>query len=658
MIHRKDHTVYSERVKPLKRWLPNRLVGESSGNVIDSRSDESLYKPSELGFAKCSIKTVKAGENKPFILEYTAGKRTIHEGDVVKFWMAGQGSLGTTPQVDDPQFPGFLTFEFPDHIISEIICDNYRVLSITHGENPEDSRKAGDLVVGPITVGFKIIKGCLKEGDKVSINFGGNAGFIWKKVVGRKEFKCIIEPADDKPKMRLPEPIRINMEALEADHLDLFIPGTCNEGEILNGIVSVRDKYDNRVLATGYIKIKTDTEIINAYLSDGLANFEFVKIDKKPLQVNSQSVHIQSSTPKLGSTGPAISTLDIPQASSNCSTSTKNGYSLYFGDMHTHDFNSTAEGAPIDCYRWARYEKRLDFQALSVQVHRWIDNEKWYLMKHMTEYFNEEEKFITFLSFEWQHSSCGDKVIHYLGNDMPYLPIDDPRYDSPEKLYAELKKCDAFIISHHPGYGLNLHVPGTRWDVIDTEVDRLVELWSIHGSSEGYDVNDRPLIPPLRKKGVYEGLQRGLKIGFVAGSDTHTARPGGCCDDVRPYYGGLCAIWSKNLTRRGLFEAFMARRTYALTGARINLNFKVNDNPMGAEILFTENIDICIEVQGTDIIDKIEIMKNTKLFKTIKVNNQSCEVSITDKIIEPAFYHCRVTQQDGHLAVSSPVWVG
>ena len=139
---------------------------------------------------------------------------------------------------------------------------------------------------------------------------------------------------------------------------------------------------------------------------------------------------------------------------------------------------------------------------------------------------------MTFLSFEWQNSSCGDKIIHYIGNDMPYLPIDDPRYDSPEKLYAALKNSDAFIISHHPGYELDLHVPGARWEVMDTEIDRLVEIWSMHGSSEGYDVTDRPLIPPFRKGGAYEGFTKGLRLGVTAGSDTHTARPGGSCEDV------------------------------------------------------------------------------------------------------------------------------
>lgn len=642
MTYHKDHTDYSARIQALKRWLPDRELGESTGNAMDARSDESLYKPSELGSATCSLKSVKAGENRPFELVYTAGKRELSAGDIVKFWMAGQGSLGTTPQIDAPDYLGYLSYDFPEHVEAEPVCDNYRVLSITHGENSGQGRQPGDLVVGPVTIGFKIVKGTLQEGDRVTIHVGERAGFIWKKLVSRKEFKLIVEPAGGGPKMRLPEPVRIYIKAREADHLDVYIPGTANQGETVKGVVSVRDKYDNRVHYDGPVFVHAGAETLTAYLSGGIGQFTCIKKDDKPLSIKV--------SPNKN--------LPVPESVSNYMTSSKNGYKLFFGDLHTHDFNSTAEGYPADCYQWARDEKKLDFQALAVQVHRWIDNEKWFLMKHMTEYFHEEGEFITFLSYEWQHSSCGDKIIHYLGNDMPYLPIDDPRYDDPEKLYAALKKSDAFIISHHPGYELDLHVPGARWEVMDTEIDRLVEIWSMHGSSEGYDITDRPLIPPFRKGGAYEGLQKGLRLGVTAGSDTHTARPGGSCDDVRPYYGGLCAVWAENLTRRSLFEAFKARRTYALTGARIHLYFSVNNAVMGSELPFSEHVEISLDVFGTEKISKIEIMKNAEVYQIFEPQEICCNIEYTDKICEPAFYHCRITQQDGHLAVSTPVWIG
>ena len=639
--YKKDLVDYSARVVSLNRWHSDRLTGESTGNVGDARGDESLYKPSSLGMAMASISTVMAGEDKSFELIYRAGSFVLKAGAMVKFWMAGQGSLGTSPQVNDPQFPGYLDLAAPESVAIELFCDKTRVLSLEHGENSEKCFQSGDLTVGPITIGFKILKGSLEEGDEVRISVGKTAGFIWKKLSGRKEFKIIIETGDDKPKMRLPEPVIIEILPLEPDYIDLFLPATSKPGTEIEAVVSIRDRYDNRVSYDGPLSIEADSKKTTAYLCKGLGQTNIGKSGTKPVRAKAQCNIVSR------------------EAESNWCLPSDN-LNLYFGDMHTHDFNSTAEAYPADVYHWAMDEKALDFVSVPIQVHRWIDNEKWSLAKHMNEYFLEEGRFVTFLSFEWQHSHYGDKVIHYLGGDMPYLPVDDPRYNNPQKLYQALRKTDAFIISHHPGYELDLHVPGTEWETIETDVDRFIEIWSMHGSSEGCDPHDRPLIPPWRRDGAMAGLRRGLRMGIVAGSDTHTGRPGGSAHEVRPYWGGLCAIWAKKLTRRSLFEAFIARRTYALTGARIALRFFVNGHPMGSEISSSEECKILAEVWAPSKIAKVQFLRNTEMCYEEKAGNNICRVEFVDRCNSevPVFYHCRVIQADGHLAVCSPVWVG
>src|SRR5262249_8518337 len=149
------------------------------------------------------------------------------------------------------------------------------------------------------------------------------------------------------------------------------------------------------------------------------------------------------------------------------------------------------------------------------------------------------------------------------------------------RLYEALRASDALIISHHPGYPLDRHVPGTRYDALETDVERVIEIWSMHGSSEGRDINDRPLKAVSPKGGVVPALHtHGLRLGFAGGSDTHSGRPGGAVRDVHPHYGGLTGVWASSLTRRAIFEAIRARRTYALTGARMVVSFSVNGTPM------------------------------------------------------------------------------
>jgi len=641
--YHKDHVDYDKRVVPLRRWHPDRPVGESTGNVVDSRADESLYKPSTLGRAWCSIREVRAGEDKPFTLTYEAGNHELQTGTIVKFWMVGQGSLGTAPQLDDPGRCGFVQAHAPDGVELELLCDKVRVISILDGENPDRPPQPDDMIVGPITIGFRIKNGTLSQGDTVRLQVGAGAGFPWKKLAGRKEFKVIIDEGPDVPKKRLPEPVVIKILPLEPAALEILVNATRRPGEKIHGTMTYRDKYDNRVRLNSALELRAGDQTFTGYVSEGRGVFKVEVTADAPVQI----------TGTCAATG-------LTAASNWCIPVAADAPALYFGDMHTHDFNSTAEAWTSDTYLWARDDKRLDFVSVPIQMHRYLDNEKWHLAKHMNEYFLDEGRFVTFLAFEWQHSHYGDKVVHYLGGDAPYLPVNDPRYDHPAALYQALRGTDAFIISHHPGYELDLHVPGTDWDAVENDVDRLVELWSMHGSSEGFDPDDRPLIPPRRVGGVYDGLRKGLRYGLVGGSDTHTGRPAGSADDVRPYWGGYCAIWAAGKTRRDLFAAFMARRTYALTGARIVLQFTVNGEPMGAEIPAAKKCDISVRVWAPGYVARIQILRDLEILREFTPGTRVCTVEFADERAadDPTMYHCRVVQDDGHLAVCTPVWVG
>jgi hypothetical protein len=516
-----------------------------------------------------------------------------------------------------------------------------RVFDLRLGEDPAGGPDDDDLIVGYVVIGFRVEEGRLEEGDTVTIHIGREAGFTWKKLSGRKEFKVIVEPRGGEPKQRLPAPVRIEIRPRGPERLEVHLPGSASPGEPLEAWISLRDRYDNRVPWSGPVSVRVDGEDHTAHLHRGLGAAPIGKMRDRPLWAAAGATVVSGSF------------------SSNPCVPAAGEHRLYFGDLHTHDFFSSAEAYPADCYLWARDEKRLDFQSLPVQIHRWVDNEKWAIVKHLCEYFLDEGRFVTILAFEWQHSEYGDKVIHYLGGDMPYLPVDDPRYSHPAGLYEALRGTDAIVISHHPGYDLGLHVPGARWEAMETDVDRLVEIWSMHGSSEGFDEKDRPMIPPTRPGGVYGALRSGLRLGITGGSDTHTGRPGGSCDDVRPYHGGLCGIWARQLSRRGLFEALRARRTYALTGSRIALEFSVNGAPMGCELPVSDRCVVEARVAAPGDLRCVQFLRDTELLLEVSAEGRLFHHVFEDEPVSGrGFYSCRVLQRDGHLAVCTPVWVG
>jgi hypothetical protein len=344
------------------------------------------------------------------------------------------------------------------------------------------------------------------------------------------------------------------------------------------------------------------------------------------------------------------------QGVSNPSVETQN-LQLYVGDLHCHDYLSEAEGYSDEVYRWAIQERRLDFCSVVPQTHGWLDNETWTIARYMNERYLDEGRFVTWLGFEWQHSGYGDKVVHYLGGDQPYLPVDDRRYSTLAYLYEALRASDAFVIGHHPGYALGEWVPGADLSQAETDVERLVELWSMHGSSEGYDPADRPLIGAVGET-VMDALRSGVRLGFVAGSDTHSGRPGGSAKEPRPYWGGLAAVWAENLTRRSVFRALQARHTYALTQARIVMKMTVNGALMGSEIPACDRAGLCIDAWTPGSIRHVQVLKNTRLLRTFAPGGDECHIQLEDQTGGPALYHCRVVQTDGELAVCSPVWVG
>ncbi len=586
-----------ERYAARHKWLPNRQHrGFSCDGDMDTFGDESLYRPSLLGCAKVAPSEVEAGALSPLVITFIAGPSAIPEDATVTFAMRGQNPLGRLPDFD-------------------LTCSGQCGL--------EKHRN-----------GFRVKNGVLTEGQKVTLNW---PSFQWTPLAGRHEFKVIVGYGDGRPEQRLPEPLVIRISPKALSHLEATIPSSHMIGSDIRVQVTARDEYDNRVPYTGKVSVDAGQGEVSLRIVDGFGSSLM-----RPTPGETTRVSVKSS---------------VDSCDSNPSVSAE-GHQLFVGDLHCHDFLSEAEGYPDDIYRWAIEDRGLDFISVIPQSHGWQDNETWTIVKYMNEHYLNEGRFVTFLGFEWQHTGYGDKVIHYLGGDQPYLPVDDARYRSASALYAALRGSDALVVSHHPCYPSGSWCSSTDFETVETDVERLVEIWSMHGSSEGYDPYDRPFAKFDPERQAMAVLKRGLRIGFTGGSDTHSGRPGGSAKEPRHYWGGLTAVWADRLSRRDLFQALYDRRTYALTRARIVLQFTVNGEPMGSEIEQAENADIKIDAWAPNNIAKVEILKNACLLRTFDQSGVECHIQMTDRTGGTAFYHCRVTLDDGNLAVCSPVWLG
>jgi len=368
---------------------------------------------------------------------------------------------------------------------------------------------------------------------------------------------------------------------------------------------------------------------------------------------------------------------------------------LYWGDLHCHvreerrnRISSGKLGADgpwtlDEIYSYGREVSQLDFVAITDHDIK-LSPEEWSDTMDAAERNSCPSEFIAFLGYEWSHvlgePSCqyGHRNVIYRRKEGPLLSCGDECYNTAPKLWRGLKDQlgidDVIVIPHHPARAASW----ICWnhDYWDNELERLVELYSLWGSSEKpgqpYEIRYLAEHSPTGQgeaEGhfVQDALARRYRFGLVAGSESHNGRPGNpiyhgqyrCGGDVC-YHGGIQGTYSKGLTRDELFDAFRARRCYGTTGVKIELMFSLNGAPMGSETSASENREIQVKVVGTDAIAQVDVVRNNEdIFSQQPLKNRYefewCDVRQIDRA---DYYYIRVTQADDNMAWSSPIWVG
>ena len=186
---------------------------------------------------------------------------------------------------------------------------------------------------------------------------------------------------------------------------------------------------------------------------------------------------------------------------------------------------------------------------------------------------------------------------------------------------------------------------------------------------------------PLDKK-LQHILSRGLRIGVVAGSDSHRLPIGSLCPDpdkvwhqpviIDGHIGsqsiqkkcGLQATFAPALSRQNLYNSMKQRFTYGTTGARIVLLFEINGVSMGKEILVDSNtkLDLTARIGGTAKLTEVCVLKYDGKKWTTPIRKTHIGAMTYDlKYKSPSLktdviYYLRVTQEDGERAWSSPIW--
>ena len=219
--------------------------------------------------------------------------------------------------------------------------------------------------------------------------------------------------------------------------------------------------------------------------------------------------------------------------------------------------------------------------------------------------------------------------------------------------YALLSQAEgATSISqfNHPGTTFGNFKDFNYWDpVIDSRM-YMVEV----GNGEGA-IGAGGYYPSYEQ--YIMALDKGWHLAPTNNQDNHKGKWGNA-NDARD------VILTDDFSEQGIYEAIRALRMYATEDKNLELTYTVNGLMMGSSI--TEipdklNVEVTVnDPDASDSIAKVEVVANSGKVAYTWDNAAQLRSGKLSATLDPSYsyYFMRVTQKDGDLAVTSPVWVG
>ena len=203
---------------------------------------------------------------------------------------------------------------------------------------------------------------------------------------------------------------------------------------------------------------------------------------------------------------------------------------------------------------------------------------------------------------------------------------------------------------NHPGKTFGNFSDFSYWNAVADSRIFLVEV----GNGEG-QIGAGGYYPSYEQ--YIMALDKGWHVAPTNNQDNHKGKWGNA-NDARD------VILTDNFTEEGVYQALRDMRVYSTEDKNLEINYSVNDLPLGSTIAeVPEKLNLSVSVHdpdATDTISKVEVVVNSG--KTIHTWSDAAELAKGELSVELkpdySYYFIRVTEADGDLAVTAPVWVG
>jgi hypothetical protein len=538
-----------------------------------------------LGYAHMeNVEHIVAGSMDSWEIEYKTGKYGIDDTGSIRIAWRNPSDWGV-PQFSKPAEQGYT---------SASVKGNAKVsLSFEYFERP---------FINSIVV--TVYDGFLIEGDTITIVLGdkskGSNGIRAQTFCEENhEFRVYVDPYGSRRYQRLPDDIGFPIFSDCAAEIHAIAPS-------FNG---------NNIKSTILIRALDSFGNISDTFEDSLT-IGIIKQDEHSLR-DSHEIFMSKdfkgvmrfSWPDELDEGTFYFTLEGKNTGLSCMSNAQivrnKDMNLYFGDLHGQTSLTVGTGSLEKYFSFARDCAGIDFCGWQGNDFQ-INDEKWNEVRRATREFNEEDRFITLLGYEWSgltHNG-GDHNVYFFDDNQTFYPssnwLESPdSVDSadnaptiPDLFKKVAGRKDVMIIPHIGGrYGTLKY--------FNPEFTPVIEVHSHHGTFEWF---------------IFDAMKARCKVGFIATSDDHTCRPGmsyPLSKDGRAssfdVTSGFTAIYAESLSRASIWSAIRSRYCYATTFSRMILDVTMAGHHMGEDIGLVDSPNLAVTVHGQSPIDTIDL---------------------------------------------------
>ena len=330
-------------------------------------------------------------------------------------------------------------------------------------------------------------------------------------------------------------------------------------------------------------------------------------------------------------------------------------WNLYFGQLHAHTDISNGAGSVEEAFQYASQVDGLDFFAVTDHSDSFdnadmgaIDADgadisaDWAAGKQAAASVTGED-FVGLFGFEMTWPE--DKQLGHIStfNTPGWQTRDQEAFTNVtaalENYYKALTAVPGSVSQfNHPD---TVHGDFERFDHYSPQYDAVVSLLEVAGEDGVVDCEYYDL-----------ALDKGWHVAPTNNQNNHNGQWGDASE-------ARTVVLAKSLTEEALYAAMKDRRVYATQDSDLAIYYELNGTVMGSILTKSKDAEITVFLSDPtdEAIGNVEVVTDggaVLVSEYVETPSQVLELSASGG---HSYYYLRITQPDGDVAVTAPVWM-